>query len=209
MKQCTKCSFNKDISEFPKNKRIKCGFNSICKSCINFINKQYRDNNKESFNNSRKKYYIKNIDKMRMDKREYYKNHKSEKSEYDIKYRLLNKDKIRQYKKDWELLQINNPIFKIKRNLRRRINHALHGNNKSKRTFELLGCSPEEFKSYLESLFLEGMSWNNYGEWHIDHIIPCFSFNLIIPEEQEKCFHYLNQQPLWKLDNLKKSKKLL
>ena len=209
MKQCTKCNSFKELSEFPKNKRFKDGHNCICKSCCSIINKNYRLNNLDSFNKTRKLNYIKNIDKNRADKREYYKNHKSEKSEYDVKYRLLNKDKIKQYKKDWEFLNKENPIIKIKRNLRRRINHALHGKNKSKRTFELIGCSPEEFKSHLESLFLKDMSWNNYGEWHIDHILPCASFNLLIPEEQEKCFHYSNQQPLWKLDNLKKSKNIL
>lgn len=50
------------------------------------------------------------------------------------------------------------------------------------------------------------MSWNNYGEWHIDHIIPCFTFDLSKHEDQLKCFHYLNQRPLWAIDNLKRSR---
>jgi hypothetical protein len=74
---------------------------------------------------------------------------------------------------------------------------------------ENLGCSISEAKQYLESLFLEGMSWNNHGlrGWHIDHIIPCHSFDLTNPEERKKCFHYTNLQPLWALDNMKKGNK--
>ena len=72
------------------------------------------------------------------------------------------------------------------------------------KTFDLIGCTPQQLKDYLESKFLEGMSWENRDEWHIDHIIPCASFDLTKVEEQQKCFHYTNLQPLWAVDNLKK-----
>jgi len=62
-------------------------------------------------------------------------------------------------------------------------------------------------KSLDISLFLENMSWDNYGNWHIDHIIPISSFNLENVEEQKICFNYKNTQPLWAIDNLKKSNK--
>jgi hypothetical protein len=72
---------------------------------------------------------------------------------------------------------------------------------------ELLGCSISDFRKYLEKQFSEGMTWDNHGfnGWHIDHIKPCASFDLTIPEEQQKCFHYSNMQPLWAQDNLSKS----
>ena len=60
---------------------------------------------------------------------------------------------------------------------------------------------------YLEGKFTEGMTWENHGKWHIDHIKPCCSFNLEDEEEQKKCFHYTNLQPLWATDNLVKSGK--
>ena len=100
--------------------------------------------------------------------------------------------------------------YKLRRRLRSRIWHVLVAGQKSISTMELLGCSIEELKSHLESQFVDGMSWENYGlnGWEIDHIKPCVSFILADPEEQKKCFHYTNLQPLWMADNRKKGGKL-
>ena len=92
--------------------------------------------------------------------------------------------------------------------LRSRINHAIRGYRKSRSTIELLGCHIKQLKKHLESKFKEGMNWNNYGKWHIDHIKPCCSFDLSKPEEQKKCFHYTNLQPLWAEDNFIKNGRL-
>ena len=78
---------------------------------------------------------------------------------------------------------------------------------KSKQTLELLGCNIEEFKKYLEFKFTKGMSWDKMHLIHIDHIKPCAAFDLTNPEEQAKCFHYTNLQPLWAIDNLRKGAK--
>jgi len=69
---------------------------------------------------------------------------------------------------------------------------------------DLIGESPQFVKNYLTLKFTDGMSWENHGKWHIDHIKPCCSFDLTKPEEQQKCFHYTNLQPLWAKDNLRK-----
>ena len=70
---------------------------------------------------------------------------------------------------------------------------------KSKSSIELLGCNVDFLKEYIESKFTSGMSWDNRGihGWHIDHILPCASFDLSDPEQQKQCFHYTNLQPLW------------
>jgi hypothetical protein len=127
--------------------------------------------------------------------------------EYGKKYNKINRFKINQWRKNHKLKlkQLNRKINdKISRNLRSRVRKALKGIDKSKNTIKLLGCSIEQLKQHLESQFQPGMSWNNYGQWHIDHIRPCVSFDLNIKEEQQNCFHYINLQPLWAMDNLKK-----
>ena len=91
--------------------------------------------------------------------------------------------------------------------LRVRIYTALKGTAKSKTTMKLLGCTIEEFWKHLEKKFIKGMTRENYGSWHADHIRPCASFDLGEPGQQEICFHYKNFQPLWAIDNLKKGAK--
>lgn len=113
------------------------------------------------------------------------------------------KEQYKVYWREWSRKKYLNDInFQISSNLRSRIWHTIQRNSKSAKTIELLGCSIQELKLYLESQFTEGMTWENYGTWHIDHIKPCASFNLIKEEEQKQCFHYTNLQPLWAVDNL-------
>jgi hypothetical protein len=160
--------------------------------------------------------------KNEFDLKSYHKN-KSKRSAYIKKYRDKNplfKLKGNQTCKEWRK---NNPFyikewnkekmktdvgFRIRHNLSERLRLALKSNSKGKKTMELLGCSIIEFKIHLESKFQEGMNWSNYGlkGWHIDHIKPCALFDLTKSEEQIKCFHYTNMQPLWSKDNLTKSK---
>lgn len=92
----------------------------------------------------------------------------------------------------------NDIAFRISVNLRQRTTQLLTGKNKSLRSQILIGCDREYLKEYLEQQFLDGMTWENYGKiWHIDHIQPCYSFDLTRESEQRKCFHYTNLRPLW------------
>ena len=95
--------------------------------------------------------------------------------------------------------------------MRARLRQALksRGGAKKVSTIEYLGCSIDEFAEYFEGLFLDGMTWENFGEWHIDHIKPCAASPNLATDESEKkeCFHYSNLQPLWKVDNLRKGSK--
>jgi len=88
-----------------------------------------------------------------------------------------------------------------------RIRGAIKSQNeiKDKKTSELLGCSIKDVRIYLENQFIEGMSWENSGEWHIDHRRPCASFDLTDLEGQKMCFHYTNIQPMWASENLSKN----
>lgn len=79
------------------------------------------------------------------------------------------------------------------------------GSTKAAKTIEMLGCSIREFREHITSLFAVGMSWDNYGDWELDHVKPCRAFDLTQPAEQKECFHYTNLQPMWREENKRKS----
>jgi hypothetical protein len=118
-------------------------------------------------------------------KRNYFKNYQNKRNKEDVNHRLAG-------------------------SLRARLRAAIKKNRtvKSFRTMELVGCTIDELKQHLESKFKKGMSWNNYGKWHVDHVVPVDFFDLTKIEEQKKCFHYLNLQPLLARDNLRKRNRI-
>ena len=118
-----------------------------------------------------------------------------------IKHRVKNLERARDYN---NRRRSEDPFYRLKQNMRsacRRTVKQLSIGKKPASTFKWIGCSPEELKAHLEFLFIEGMTWNNYGEWHVDHIRPVCSFS---PEEWKQINHYTNLQPLWAEDNLAK-----
>ena len=146
---------------------------------------------------------------------EYYK-------KYNKEYRAKNRNKLTLKQKEWyyknrqkRCLYMNNYVkerrdkdiqFKIRHTLRSRFYQAIKKNHKTGRAIKNLGCSVLELKNYLESKFLTGMTWDNYGldGWHIDHVKPLSAFDLSDEKEMLKAFHYINLQPLWAKDNLYK-----
>ena len=172
--------------------------------------KNYREKNKKKLDKAKKDYYEKNKQKLIEKQKEYYLEHKEEKKKYDIEYNRINRDLKNEWAKNYmKNRRRSDIIFRILCNLRGRLWSALKRNNKSKRTLELIGCSLIELKKHLEYQFKPDMSWDNYGKngWEIDHIRPCMSFDLSKPEEQQKCFHYTNLQPLWVKENRMKGSK--
>ena len=133
---------------------------------------------------------------------------------YDVEYHKQNKEKKSQYTKD-NRDRINerrqkrfesDSKYKIIEYTRARIRDALKHNAKKTKTKELLGCTIDELKAFLEFQFDENMSWDNHGKyWSIDHVTPCASFDMSNIEEQKKCFHWPNLQPLTIQENRYKS----
>lgn len=120
-------------------------------------------------------------------------------------YGKRSRPRLRIYRRKYFVAKYSiDPQFKIVHLLRSRVDQALRGRVQSKHTLELLGCGIADLKAHLEKQFQPGMTWENQGEWHIDHIRPCASFDLTNPAQQESCFNYTNLQPLWAEGNLKK-----
>jgi hypothetical protein len=129
-------------------------------------------------------------------------------NERSLKWYRSNRTEMNEYAREWRRRRMATDInYRMKRTLRKRLGKALKNNSKSASTMELLGCTAEQCKAHLASQFTEGMTWTNHGDWHIDHIRPCASFDMTIEADQRLCFHYTNLQPLWAADNLAKSDK--
>lgn len=191
---------NKKFRE--KNKDTKKEYNKMYqeknKEKIREQKREYMATNKEKKRAYQKEYYLKNKEKLKEASKEYHRNNINYKKQYKKNYRQNNKDKINERARNYRNNNINARIAALTRT---RIRETLKLNNakKSSSSIKLLGCSIEFVREYLESKFTKGMSWDTHGlyGWHIDHIVPCASFDLSNPEEQEKCFHYSNLQPLW------------
>ena len=222
-KICSKCKTDKPLNDFNKSNIFKDGHRSECKTC----RKIYREKNKTMIAKRKKEYQKKNKGKEAARGEKWYKNNRKLTLERAKDYRKNNKEKIKKWKttNKEKLLEYNrsylkkyhvkkydsDPQYNIKIKLRSRIGRALKRQEASKKykTIELLGCNFSFYKIYIESLFIENMSWEKLtaGKIHIDHIKPCILFDLMNPEEQKKCFHYSNTQPLWAIDNMKKGSK--
>lgn len=176
IRKCSKCGIDKE------------GRYSYCAKCTKERNANYYRTNRER--------------ELKRSK-EYQKLHSAE-----IKERNNNKlEEIRKYRAEYQKnRRKHDPFYRFMGNMRRNTSKAFRYKNKDKKTTKMIGCSQKELIEYIESLFRDGMSWENYGKWHIDHIIPLAS--AVSKESLENLCHYTNLQPLWATENLKKGCKL-
>lgn len=166
-------------------------------------------------------YYEKNRDRLLLKRRERYQLDKGNRAESDRKYYLKNREEKKEYARKYrkenhqQLLEKAKNRYKddiqyrMRRLLRSRLKNAIRVNSKTGSAVQDLGCSVSELKTYLESQFKDGMSWDKLGEIHIDHKIPLALFDLSDRQQLLRAFHYTNLQPLWAEDNLKKGVKIL
>ena len=158
----------------------------------------------------RKAVYQKNRKKDNARSRAYHEQHKEERRAYNRAYHEQHKEERRAYMAEYARNRRHkDPLYNFFHNIRSqavRVVKQVGLGKKPTNTFKWVGCSPEELKAHIESLFQEGMTWNNYGKhgWHVDHIRPVSSFK---PEEWDQINHYTNLQPLWAEDNISKSNK--
>lgn len=175
---CETCKENKTIHNYGVNKRRLTGLNGVCKSCRKIKSKNRYERHK---------------DKIKENSLNYYKENKLKINEKRCLYQKqrLKKDKL----------------FNLSRNLRNRLYYALKNKNwkKNSEFNKYIGCTREELIKHIEFQFEEGMTWDNLGEWEIDHQKPLSK--AINQKDLYKRCHYSNLRPLWKLDNIKKSNK--
>lgn len=235
-KCCTKCGVEKPLQDFHFNKTGKFGRVAACRICVNqqkklsgskkradqkYIEKhkeklaekgkKYRErkkndetyqqsrknyylNNREHFLNYKKEWYQKNKERINLIQREYYNNNKQIIIKKGVEY-TTNRRRTNDFFRMIDVIRVS-----IKRHIR----------NKTMSTETILGCSYEEFKIHIESKFEQGMNWSNHGKgndkWNYDHIIPISSAKTI--EDLYKLNHYTNFQPMWEIKNLQKSNKI-
>jgi len=173
--------------------------------------KLWQKENKERISKRCKKYYLerKAITEVRAKNKIINRNSARkyvEKNKHTLAYRLAVKRNARKQ----FLKNKNEPKYKIARSIRRRVHEAFKKCyvRKSVKLEILIGCTVEQARQHIESLWLPGMTWENYNlyTWHIDHIKPVNTFDLTDPEQQKLCFHYTNLRPLWASDNLRRPK---
>lgn len=188
IKICNECKLEKDIY-FTK---------SLCLDCSKNYKKKYAEKNKERLKEKASKYYKDNKEDILNKRKENYSKNKEKKIEYQKEYASLNREKISKYKMEYQRNRRNNdPIFKLKYVVGRLIRNSLKckGLSKNKKSIDILGCDIQFFKNYIEEMFIDDMSWENYGKvWDIDHKIPLASATT--EEEVLRLNHYTNLQPL-------------
>tara|TARA_R110000824_G_scaffold381772_1_gene574763 strand:- start:26 stop:766 length:741 start_codon:yes stop_codon:yes gene_type:complete len=240
MRTCTKCGEEKPFTAeyFHRNRSKALGYSWWCKICDGKRSKKYREENPEKVRAGQKKYREQNLEKARARSKKwreanpaYLKAQRKKWCEdnptYHKKYREANREKVFAAQRKWRKenphyskhyksnRSRNDPTFRLQHNLQTGLYGCLSGKQKKSRTMEYVGIDLEKLWEHFESKFTDGMTRENYGEWHVDHIRPLSSFDFYSCEEGSEEFenllyqawYYTNLQPLWAKDNLSKSSK--
>ena len=228
-RRCRKCQKIKSVNDFFPS------LPSRCKECHtietnkwkqNHLDKgrewstRYRKNNPEKVKVADKEYKRKRSllhgEEDKKHKAEYdkiyYQNNKEKKNKQGMEYyfKLKENGKIKEVRKKARIKVMNDPMKKLHKNISFHVWFGIKNNKNKKSVFDLLGYTVEDLKIHLENLFSIGMTWDNYGKWHVDHIIPVAVFNFTSPTDIDfkKCWNIKNLQPLWGPDNIRKGAKL-
>lgn len=208
-KLCVKEKYELNKEKILKRKKIYVSEN---KEKIFIKNKEYCLINKDKKKEYYKKYYIKNKNKITKTRKTYVDNNKEEIVRKKKEYYKKNKEYF--YKKSYaynKKMYKEDDFFRFKINVRSLISGSFKRSKvnfkKTSKTEEILGCSLDNFKLFISSQFTKGMSFENHGKWHIDHVIPISTAKN--KEEVIKLNHYTNFQPLWAKDNLYKKNKII
>ena len=205
-KICSKCGDEKPVGEFYIRKDSKDGYRSDCIECHLKQKKIYSKNNSQHKRDYMKQYRIDNPDIVKV----WIENNYEQYLWNSKKWKIENPDKAKKHKKNNRKKRLeNDPQYRLKNNIRRLIllSFSNKGYSKKSRTNQILGIDYDGFMKHIESQFTEGMTWDNRGEWELDHKIPISLGNT--EEEIIRLNHYSNFRPLWRKDNIFKSNHIL
>jgi hypothetical protein len=217
MKICSKCEILQPLENFHKDRTARDGHVAQCKACRKTITKEYNSRPEVKARISQygkqKREDPKWLEQKKQYDREYY---QIEENQTKIKSRAARREKDpngrRQINSRRVQRKAEDPQFKMAVNLRGRLGAAVKNNSKAGSAVRDLGCTILELRSYLESKFQLGMTWENWGKgkgkWNIDHIMPLAAFDLTNRQHAILACYYLNLQPLWFEENLTKHSKL-
>jgi hypothetical protein len=224
-KKCGKCQQTKDLDDFYGCKSGRYGKSSICKKCHRANGKAWNLKNLDHVRQKDKERRIRNKEKLDIQRAKWKAQNPAKTREMLHQWRTNNPDRIKFLTKRWKLEHpdiwkvshsravakiMATPNGKLHCRISRLVNHCLHGRKGYQKWETLVGYTTEQLKEHLEKQFTEGMTWDNYGEWHVDHIIPRAAFNFEIPEDIDfkRCWSLKNLRPLWAIENISKGAKL-
>ncbi len=195
-KICRECGQDKSLLDFYPNKQNKDGVGSYCKQCNGLKVYGWIFKNKNKRKRHRKDYYLKNKDEILLNRGNYYEKNKGKSIKNSIEY--------------FRLKYINDPIFRLNHNISGQMRKSLLKNKNGYHWEQLVGYTLKDLKKHLEKQFVNGMDWGNYGQWHIDHIIPVSVFNFRNSKDInfKYCWELKNLRPMWARENLSKHNKL-
>jgi hypothetical protein len=217
--QKTHYKVNKDKINSKRKTYIKT-YNEVNKERLKAKRKAYREANKDKIKVRNKAYREANKEKIKEINKAYREANKDKINARIKAYREANRDKERARQKAYREAnreEINNRknkrrktdyLFKLRENISSLIRNSINkkGYTKKSKTYKILGCTYKEFKKHIERQFTKGMTWDNYGKWHLDHIYPVAKAK--DEEELLRLNHYTNFQPLWAKDNISKKDKI-
>lgn len=205
MKTCCTCKATKPFDLFPRNKSEKDGYKKRCKDCNNRANREYRERHPEAAAASSRNWAARNPGRVEAKKQRWLARNPGRMTELMAKWRAENPDRAYETNKR----HVSRPHVRLHRAIGSRLRKMLE--NKRESTFALLGYSRSELVAHIEKQFTRGMTWENFGEWHLDHITPLSSF--VVSDENDPLLKAAwclsNLRPLWAQENMEKSNKRL
>lgn len=203
-KPCSKCAVVKPLVEFNRQKGAPLGRRAICRACAKALYYEPKKAHLIAIGIERRRA---NPEPVRENARKRYANNREARVAAAAAYRDADREKWRAILRKSDAKRRSTPRGRLDNAISANMSGSLAKNAKAGRSWQaLVGYSMDELIAHLEKQFLPGMTWENYGEWHVDHIVPKSAFNYEAPEhiDFQRCWALANLRPLWALQNISK-----